>query len=217
MTNEGVVASVQSIGATVAATFKARAIAAMTLSFVLISIYIWVRFKSARYALGAIVSIVHDVLSVFALIGMARWLFENEATRGFAQSMLILPFKIDLTFVAAVLTVAGYSVNDTIIVMDRIRENRGKLPFATAQMINDAINSTISRTLITSGTTLASAAILYIYGGEGVRAFSFALLAGVALGTYSSIAVACPLVWSRRAEQKGLSDTIPGGANTSAA
>jgi SecD/SecF fusion protein len=100
--------------------------------------------------------------------------------------------------VAALLTIAGYSLNDTVVVMDRIRENRGKLPHATRSVINDSINQTFSRTIITGTTTVASCIILYVVGGEGMRAFAFALLAGLIVGTYSSVAVAAPIVWSRK-------------------
>ena len=114
--------------------------------------------------------------------------------------------------VAALLTVAGYSLNDTIIIMDRIRENRGKSLHASESMINNAINSTVSRTLITSGTTLVSAAVLYLFGGEGVRAFAFALFVGVAVGTYSSVAVAAPIVWSRKGKDEPDLLLAPAGA-----
>jgi SecD/SecF fusion protein len=87
--------------------------------------------------------------------------------------------------------------------MDRIRENRGKLDYATGTIVNNSINETISRTVITSSTTLMAVLILYIFGGEGVRSFSYALLLGVLVGTYSSIAVAAPLVWSRREDDDG--------------
>ena len=100
------------------------------------------------------------------------------------------------------LTVAGFSLNDTIIIMDRIRETKGKLVHASAEIINSAINQTISRTVITSGLTLLSCVILYIFGGEGVRPFAFALTVGIGIGTYSSIAVAAPIVWSRKGSKE---------------
>jgi SecD/SecF fusion protein len=114
----------------------------------------------------------------------------------------LLPFKIDLNLVAALLTIAGYSLNDTVVIMDRIRENKGKLPHATRDIINLSINQTFSRTLITGGTTMVSCLILYIMGGESMRAFAFALLTGLIVGTYSSVAVAAPIVWSRKGETK---------------
>jgi len=96
--------------------------------------------------------------------------------------------------IAAVLTVIGYSLNDTIVVFDRIRENKGKASGLTSAIINDSINQTMSRTILTSGTTLLVVLILYVIGGQGVHGFSFALLAGVGVGTYSSIGVAAPLL-----------------------
>jgi SecD/SecF fusion protein len=115
----------------------------------------------------------------------------------------LMPFKIDLAMIAAFLTIVGYSLNDSIIIMDRIRENRGKLPYATADAVNSAVNQTISRTVITSGTTLLSTLILFFLGGEGVRGFAFALTVGILIGTYSSIALTAPLVWVRKAVARG--------------
>ncbi len=195
-------ASVQSIGSVVAGDFVTRAISATIISFLGITIYIWVRFKAFRYSLAAIVALLHDVLTVLGMVALSGWLVShtNEGVSAFASRLGLMDFKIDLNLVAAMLTVAGYSLNDTVIVMDRIREYRGKMKFASKQMINNAINHTISRTIITGGTTLVAALILYLWGGEGVRAFSFALLVGLTVGTYSSIAVASPLVWSRRGD-----------------
>lgn len=168
------------------------------LSLMLILIYIWVRFGSVRYSAAAIVALTHDVLVVIGLIAFAEILYEHETFASITRTLMIEPFKIDLNLVAAILTLIGYSLNDTIVIMDRIRENRGKLPYASKKVINKSINETISRTLITSGTTLLAVLLLYIYGGPGVHAFSYALLVGVLVGTYSSIAVASPLVWSRK-------------------
>ncbi len=201
-------ASVQSIGKTVADSFQGRAVAAAIISFLGIGIYIWVRFKSFRYSAAAIVALIHDVLVVLGLVAISEPWFDSAQFGGLARSLNILPFKLDLALVAALLTVAGYSLNDTVIVMDRIRENKGKLPYASRSVINNAINQTISRTLITSGTTIVVAAILYGWGGEGVRAFSFALFIGVLVGTYSSIAIAAPIVWSRR-EDRELAESTP--------
>src|SRR5690606_4339765 len=110
----------------------------------------------------------------------------------------IEPFKIDLTIVAAILTILGYSLNDTIVTMDRIRENKGRLPAATREIVNLSVNQTFSRTIITSGTTLVSSLSLYIFGGPGIRGFAFAILVGVLIGTYSTIAIATPIVWQKR-------------------
>ena len=155
---------------------------------------------------------MHDVLTAIGLIALAEIVYDNPATNGIAQQLNLMPFKIDLGLIAALLTIIGYSLNDSIIIMDRIRENKGKLEYASRKVVNLSINQTISRTVITSGTTLTAVIILYAAGGEGVRAFSFTLLVGVLVGTYSSVAVAAPLVWSAKhdrslkAEKNALSD-----------
>ncbi len=190
--------SVQSFSPAIAENFRATAVAAVVLSLMLILIYIWVRFGSVRYSAAAIAALTHDVLVVIGLIAFAEIIYEHESFRSFANALMIEPFKIDLNLIAALLTLIGYSLNDTIVIMDRIRENRGKLPYASKAVINRSINETISRTLVTSGTTLLAIFLLYTYGGPGVHAFSYALLVGVLVGTYSSIAVASPLVWSRK-------------------
>jgi SecD/SecF fusion protein len=146
-----------------------------------------------RYSIAAIITTLHDCLVAVGFIGLATEIYNHMP--GLANTLHILPFKVDLNVVAAVLTILGYSLNDTIIVMDRIRENRGKLPGASRKVINDAINQTISRTMITSGTTLIAVLVLYIFGGEGVRVFAYTMLVGILVGTYSSIAIAAPLVW----------------------
>jgi len=191
-------ASVQSFSSIVAQDFKGKAIVSVFLSLVLILIYIWVRFGNVRYSFAAIVTLTHDVLIVIGLIALAEIVYDYPPLQSVALKLGIEPFKIDLNLVAAMLTIIGYSLNDTIIIMDRIRENRGKLPYATKEVINLSINQTISRTVVTSGTTLIAVLILYIYGGPGVHGFSYALLLGVVIGTYSSIAIASPLVWSRK-------------------
>ncbi len=190
--------SVQYFSPAIAENFRATAFAAVMLSLLLILIYIWVRFGSVRYSAAAIVALTHDVLAVIGLIALAEIIYDNPAFAGITSALMIEPFKIDLNLVAALLTIIGYSLNDTIIIMDRIRENRGKLNYASKAVINSAINETVSRTVITSGTTIMAIFILYIDGGPGVHAFSYALLCGVIVGTYSSVAVAAPMVWSRK-------------------
>ena len=103
-------------------------------------------------------------------------------------------FKIDLPAVAALLTLVGYSVNDTIVVFDRIREVRGKNPLLTPQMINDSVNQTLSRTILSSLTVWLVVIVLYVFGGEGVHLFAFVMVVGVIVGTYSSIYIASPLL-----------------------
>ncbi len=174
--------------AAIAAQTTQYAIAAVMLSWLAIVGYLWLRFGSARWGLAAVVCLVHDTIIVVGLVAASGWLFDTWL----GGLLGIGSFKIDLAMVAAILTVIGYSVNDTIVVFDRIRENRGKLPTVTEPVINASINQVLSRTLLTSGTTLMVLLIMYVYGGAGIHAFSYALLAGIIFGTYSSIAVASP-------------------------
>jgi preprotein translocase subunit SecF len=140
-----------------------------------ITLFLCWRLK-LNYALGAVVALAHDVLIVVGLFSLMNKEF-------------------DLSIVAALLTIIGYSLNDTIIVFDRIRENlRGKISKSLAKTINVSINQTLSRTLLTSGTTLLVVLSLYLFGGGVIHDFAFALLVGVAVGTYSSIFVASPIL-----------------------
>ena len=165
---------IETIGPKVGDELKISAVQAIFIALGLVLLYITIRFQW-RQGVSAIVALLHDVLVV---IGMFS----------------ILDKEFSLTVVAALLTVVGYSLNDTIVVFDRIRENQGKYrkkPFE--EMINLSITETLSRTLITSGTTLLVVLALFILGGEIIHDFAFALLVGVLIGTYSSIYVASPV------------------------
>jgi SecD/SecF fusion protein len=176
------IGSSSKVSATVADDIKNSAWKASLLSLIAIFIYILVRFKKWQYSAGAIVATVHDTLFVFAAFAVAR--------------VFGIAFEIDQVFVAAVLTVIGYSINDTVIIFDRIREY---FEMGTShdrkRIFNDAINSTLARTLITSGTTLVVVIVLFLFGGESLRGFSFALLLGIGVGTFSSIFIASPVVY----------------------
>jgi SecD/SecF fusion protein len=195
LTQSAPLAGVQSFSAEVAASFRGQAIVAVALAFILILIYIWARFGSVRYSLAAIIALIHDVLIAIGLIAFAEILYENVP---FLASIGLEPYKIDLALVAAILTIVGYSLNDTIVILDRIRENRGKLAYASRDVINKSINQTISRTIITSGTTLLALIVLFVEGGPALSSFTYALICGVIVGTYSSIAVAAPLVYTKK-------------------
>ncbi|MEX0744695.1 MAG: protein translocase subunit SecD [Phycisphaeraceae bacterium] len=185
-------ASVSNFSSQVSATMQQQAIVAIVLALLAVVAYIWFRFGSIRYGMAAIIALVHDVciaLGILALTG-----FFHGDINPIARWLMIDPFKMDLAIIAAVLTIVGYSLNDTIVIFDRIRENRGRLARETPGIINDSINQTISRTVITSGTTLLAVGVLYIFGGAGVHGFAFLVLVGVAVGTYSSIAIAAPLL-----------------------
>ena len=183
-------ASVTKFDAQVSGTMQEQALAAMVLSILVVIAYIALRFGSFRYGFAAIVALIHDVAAAVGLLAICGWLYNQE----WAQAFLLDDFKINLAIVAAILTLIGYSLNDTIIIFDRIRENKGRLPEPTPQIVNDSINQTISRTVLTSGTTLLAVGTLYLLGGPGVHGFAFAMLIGVFVGTYSSFAVAAPLL-----------------------
>lgn len=169
---------------------RTRAVIAIVLSLVAMMIYLWVRFGDLRYGFGAIFSLIHDVCVALGVIMLSAWL----STTPIGQKLLISDFKIDLAIVAAILTLVGYSVNDTIVVFDRIRENKGKLTSITPELINDSINQTLSRTILTSFLTFLVVIIMYIWGGPGFRGFNFVMTIGIIVGTYSSIAIAAPIL-----------------------
>ena len=181
---------VSNFSAAVAGEMTQLAIVAVVLSWLAIVIYLWFRFGAARWGLAAVICLIHDTVIVVGMVGASAWLSKTAL----GQVLGIQSFKIDMPMVAAVLTVIGYSVNDTIVVFDRIRENRGKLKTVSTEVINASINQTLSRTLLTSGTVLLVVVIMYVMGGSGLRAFNYALLIGVSFGTYSSIAIAAPML-----------------------
>jgi SecD/SecF fusion protein len=169
---------------------KQQATVAIILSLIAMLAYIWIRFGTARYGLAAIVATVHDVIITLGLFTACTYL----APTAIGKALLIGDFKINLEIIAAFLTLIGYSVNDTIVVFDRIRENRGRLGILTPEMISASINQTLSRTLLTSGTTLLAVVVMYLWGGPGLRGFTFVMLVGILIGTYSSIAIASPIL-----------------------
>lgn len=189
------------IGGRVAGDMKTKAIAAIVISLVGIVAYIWFRFQHVMYGLAAVVALIHDVLVTLGMIALSAAIVSNIP--GLADALMIEKFQISLPIVAAFLTIIGYSLNDTIVVFDRIREVKGKSPKLSAEMINNSINQTLSRTLLTSLTTFLSVILLYFLGGDGIHGFAFALVVGVIVGTYSSIFIASPaLLWmSQRSDQ----------------
>jgi len=188
--------SSNTIGGKVAGQTQTKAISALVASLVCIVIYIWIRFQRVVYGVAAVVALVHDVLISLGVIALSYWISQLP---GVQQALMIDPFKIGLSELAAFLTIIGYSLNDTIVVFDRIREVKGKSPQLTDAMVNTSINQTLSRTLLTSLTTLLVVVILYFGGGQAIHGFAFALVIGVLVGTYSSIFVASPaLLWMSR-------------------
>ena len=178
------------IGAAVAGNTQLVAVYALVLSWVCMIIYLWVRFQGVAFGLAAVVALIHDVFVMIGAIAISYYVAPMLGFLGIDQ------FKIGLPEVVAMLTIIGYSVNDTIVIFDRIREIRGKDPSLTRKMVNDAVNQTMSRTLLTSFTVLLVTVVLYAFGGEAIHAMMFALIVGVFTGTYSSIYIAAPiLLW----------------------
>jgi SecD/SecF fusion protein len=167
-----------------------RALWAILASWVAILLYLWFRFGSWTFGAAAVVCLVHDLFFTLGAIAAAHYLHGT-----WLGNMLALQdFKIDLPSVAALLTLVGYSVSDTIVVFDRIREVRGKNPALTPQMINDSVNQTLSRTVLSAVSVWLVVFVLYVMGGEGVHLFAFVMVVGVIVGTYSSIYIASPLL-----------------------
>jgi len=174
----------------VGAEQKQRALIAIVLSLFAIVTYIWIRFGDVRYGIAAIVALIHDVCITLGAVTACAYI----AGTSIGGILLIDDFKINLAMIAAFLTLIGYSLNDTIVVFDRIRENRGKARQLNPNVITDSINQTIYRTIMTSFTTFIVVLIMYIFGGSGLRGFTFAIGFGIIIGTYSSIAIAAPIL-----------------------
>ena len=184
------------IGGKVAGNMQRLAMVALVASLLCIVGYIWIRFRRVVFGLAAVVALVHDVLVTLGVIALSAFV------ANYLGFLRVEEFKIGLPVLAAFLTIIGYSLNDTIVVFDRIREVRGKAPRLTEEMVNTSINQTLSRTLLTSLTTLLVVVILYFWGGQGIHTFAFSLVIGVMAGTYSSIFVASPaLLWMSRQPQ----------------
>lgn len=209
LTEVHTLASVQSFSPAIAKAFAAQGVICTILSLVFLTIFVFIRFGTARWAIAATVPLFADVIGIIGLIGVAQLLHDTPATHSVSRALGILPFELDLAQIAAVLTIVGYSLNDKIIILDRIRENKGKSLYASAQMINDSINQTLSRTFITAGVHMITTVALYIFGGEALRGFAYTFSLGVILGTYTSI-VSTPLVWSSKLE-KALPPGVPPG------
>ena len=169
---------------------QTKAIVAIVLSLLSIIGYVWIRFGNLAFGLAAIVALVHDVCITLGLVTVCVYI----AGKPLGDMLGIRDFKINLEMIAAFLTIIGYSLNDTIVVFDRIRENRGQNADIKAELLNESINQTLSRTLLTSLTTFIVVLVMYIWGGIGLRGFTFAMLVGIIVGTYSSIAIASPVL-----------------------
>ena len=174
---------VENVGPKVSSELLKSGIIAISLSLAAMLFYIWIRFEW-QFSLGAILALFHDViitLGVFSLFGL----------------------EINLSIIAAILTIVGYSMNDTVVIFDRVRENLRKFSdIKIFELTNISINETLSRTIITSVTTLLALISIYIFGGEILKGFSLAMILGVIFGTYSSIYIANPILVNLRVSQK---------------
>jgi preprotein translocase subunit SecF len=167
--------SVESVGPKVSGELIWKAITAMVVASACILIYIWLRFEW-QYAVGSVVALLHDIFIVIGIFALFQ-------------------IKFDLTIIAALLTILGYSINDTVVVFDRLRENLTKYKtMPLKDVMNLSVNETLSRTIMTSGTTLMALGAMLIFGGDVIRGFTLAIFIGVVLGTYSSVFVAKNLV-----------------------
>ena len=174
---------VESVGPKVSSELLKAGMTAVSLSLLAMLVYIWIRFEW-QFSIGAIIALFHDViltLGIFSLFSL----------------------EINLSIVAAVLTIVGYSMNDTVVIFDRVRDNLKKhASIKIFDLTNLSINETLSRTIITSVTTLLALISIYVFGGEILKGFSLAMILGVIFGTYSSIYIACPSLVSLRVSQK---------------
>ena len=176
---------VETVGPKVSRELLNQGITAIALALSAMLFYIWIRFEW-QFSLGAIVALIHDVIITLGIFS-------------------ILSFEVNLSIVAAVLTIVGYSMNDTVVIFDRIRENLLKYSkLKTNEIADISVNETLSRTVITSLTTLLALFSIFILGGEILKGFSFAMILGVIIGTYSSIFVASPVLNFFKVTQKTL-------------
>jgi SecD/SecF fusion protein len=180
--------SSNTIGSTVAASTRMQGMYALAAGMLCIIAYLWVRFQRVAFGLAPVLAVFHDVSVTLGAIALSAFV---APYLGF---LMIEPFKIGLPVVVAFLTIIGFSVNDTIVIFDRIREVRGKAPRLTEEMVNLSVNQTLSRTLLTTLTVLMVVLILYVFGGDVMHPFAFAMLVGLVAGTYSTVYIASPLL-----------------------
>ena len=186
---QGIVSS-QKVGPTVANDMRTEAYIAVTIALIAMFLYILLRFRNVAFSFGALAAVA---FTAFSIIGLYSLLYG------------VLPFamEIDQTFIAAILTVIGYQINDTVVVFDRVRENVGLYPkqdFFTT--INKSINSTLGRTIMTSCSTLLVLVVIFILGGDSIRSFIFAMLCGVIIGTFATIYLAAPVAFLTDSRRK---------------
>lgn len=175
--------SSQKVGPTMASDMTEKAIYCIVFSLIVMFLYIFARFRKVAYGVAAVVGLAHDVIFTLGI---------------FSLCYSIMPFsmEVDQSFVAAILTIVGYSINNTVVIFDRVRESFNNMPKADAlQVMNNALNSTLARTVNTSATTLVTLLIIFLFGGEVIRGFVFAMFVGMFVGTFSSMLLATPIAY----------------------
>lgn len=193
------IVSSQKVGPTVASDIKISAIWAVAIALVVIALYILFRFRNFAFSVGVLASLAHTVLFIFGIYSIFWG---------------VLPFslEIDQTFIAAILTIIGYAVNDTVVVFDRVRETTGLYPNRHKRLtMNQSLNSTLLRTFSTSLSTAIVLLAILFFGGDSIRGFAFAMLVGVIIGTYGTLFIACPLAYDIQRKTQKFSDEVPAG------
>jgi len=189
------VMSYMKVEPTIADDIKKDALWAVIGSLIVVFLYILLRFRKMSYSIGAVVAVFHDVMIVLGI---------------FSILYKFMPFDMEIgqSFIAAILTVVGYSLNDTVVIFDRIREFTVEKNSVTAQLVNKALNSTLGRTINTSLTTLLVMLAIFFFGGDSIKGFMFALIVGVLVGTYSSLFVATPIMFDTTKEKESDNESI---------
>jgi preprotein translocase subunit SecF len=176
---------VEFVGPKIGEDLRRRGVLSVIVATIMMGIYIWFRFQF-RFGIGAVIALIHDVLVTVGALMLAN-------------------YEFDLTIIAALLTIVGFSVNDTVVICDRIRENMRKIKRETLEsIVNTSINETLSRTILTTGTALMVLFALYLLGGAVIRPFAFALIVGFISGVYSTIFIASPVIlfWEKRPKSR---------------
>lgn len=186
---------VTQFAAQVASEAAQKAVIAVVLSLLAIAAYLWVRFGSLEFGLAGILALYHDVAVALACIVASHYLWDTPI----GHLLGLRDFKIDLNIIAALLTIIGYSINDSIVIFDRVRENRGRLAALSPKLLNDSVNQTLSRTILTVLTVFMVVLIMYIWGGEGIKGFAFTMVVGSISGSYSTFAISVPMLQHQKA------------------
>jgi SecD/SecF fusion protein len=175
----------------VAEEMKQKAVLALVLSFIAIIVYLWFRFERVVYGLALVLAVIHDCLLVLGMIAVGAYAAKYLP---FTRYLGLENFMIDMNMIAAFMTIAGYSLNDTIVVFDRLREIKGKNPHISGPLVNLAVNQCLGRTFLTSWTVFMVVFVLYVWGGESLHGFAYALFCGMITGVYSTVYIASPAV-----------------------